>query len=161
MLEISNTTVSGLTLSDTAVHTSNGDNSRNLSAEAPDTRARSPRKNSGNGRKPKAMGLEIKPLFTVPDRHPCDAIEWERRKAVIKTDKGEVVFEADDIEVPAGPCWQPTSSHQSIFMAHMPPKHAKNLCGSWCIAWRAQSPIGDWRMVTSRQRKTRKCFTKN
>ncbi|MGI6088216.1 MAG: vitamin B12-dependent ribonucleotide reductase [Kiritimatiellia bacterium] len=100
MLEISNTTVSGLTLSDTAVHTSNGDNSRNLSAEAPDTRARSPRKNSGNGRKPKAMGLEIKPLFTVPDRHPCDAIEWERRKAVIKTDKGEVVFEADDIEVP-------------------------------------------------------------
>ncbi len=104
MLEIRETAGRGLTLGGSAANNAASDNHRNLNAEDHDSaagaRPRSPRKGAGNGRKAKAMGIEIKPLFTVPDRHPCDAIEWEHRKAVIKTDKGEVVFEADDIEVP-------------------------------------------------------------
>ncbi len=45
-------------------------------------------------------GLSVTPLLTRKDTHPFDEIEWEKRQAVIKNDKGEVVFEAHDVEVP-------------------------------------------------------------
>ncbi len=45
-------------------------------------------------------GLAVTPLFTRPGVDPFDEIEWEKRRAVIKNDKGEVVFESNDIEVP-------------------------------------------------------------
>ncbi len=104
MLEIRKPTGLSLTLDGSAANNSSKEIPRNLNSENHGStdvaRSRNPRKGAGNGRKAKAMGIQIKPLFTTPDRHPCDAIEWELRKAVIKTDKGEVVFEADDIEVP-------------------------------------------------------------
>ncbi|MBU0716105.1 MAG: vitamin B12-dependent ribonucleotide reductase [Verrucomicrobia bacterium] len=45
-------------------------------------------------------GLTMTPLFTRPGVDPFDEIEWEKRRAVIKNDKGEVVFESNEIEVP-------------------------------------------------------------
>lgn len=45
-------------------------------------------------------GLAMTPLFTRPGVDPFDEITWEKRRAVIKNDKGEVVFESNEIEVP-------------------------------------------------------------
>jgi len=45
-------------------------------------------------------GLAVTPLFTRPGVDPFDEIEWDKRRAVIKNDKGEVVFESNEIEVP-------------------------------------------------------------
>ncbi len=65
------------------------------------SRTRNPRKDAMNPSRSKTpKGLKIAPLFTRPGVHPFDEIEWEHRKAVIKNDKGETVFEEDDVEVP-------------------------------------------------------------
>ena len=76
---------------------------------------RNPEPNNGNGRRrnnglkdqnrsraarDKAEGLRIPRLFTKRDVHPFDEAEWDHRKAVIKNDKGVVVFEEDAVEVP-------------------------------------------------------------
>jgi ribonucleoside-diphosphate reductase alpha chain len=45
-------------------------------------------------------GLSIPRYFTTPDVDPCAAVEWERRSAVITGEKGEVVFEQHDVEIP-------------------------------------------------------------
>jgi ribonucleoside-diphosphate reductase alpha chain len=45
-------------------------------------------------------GLSIRRRFTKPGVHPFDEIEWELRAATITNEKGEVVFEQKDAEVP-------------------------------------------------------------
>ena len=55
---------------------------------------------SPNQSKPK--GLRINQVFSTPTVHPFDEIEWEIRQAKITGDNGEVVFEQNDVEVPAG-----------------------------------------------------------
>ena len=39
--------------------------------------------------------------FTEPGAHPYDALEWERRTASITSDGGAVIFEQENVEVPA------------------------------------------------------------
>jgi ribonucleoside-diphosphate reductase alpha chain len=46
-------------------------------------------------------GLVIRRHFTAPELAPFDAVDWERRSAVIGDEKGKVVFEQHDVEVPA------------------------------------------------------------
>jgi ribonucleoside-diphosphate reductase alpha chain len=45
-------------------------------------------------------GLAIQRYFTTPEVGPFEAVEWERRSAVIHGEKGEVVFEQHHVEVP-------------------------------------------------------------
>ena len=45
--------------------------------------------------------ISLKPHFSTPGKHPFDQIEWDRRTATITDEKGEVVFEQQDVEVPA------------------------------------------------------------
>ncbi len=45
-------------------------------------------------------GLKVERYYTKPGIHPYDEIEWERRDAVITNEKGKVVFEQKDVEVP-------------------------------------------------------------
>ncbi len=45
-------------------------------------------------------GLRIERYFTQPGVDPFDTVEWERRTAVITGERGEVVFEQKDVEVP-------------------------------------------------------------
>ncbi len=45
-------------------------------------------------------GLALRRLFTRPGVHPFDELRWERRKAVIRDEKGEVIFEQGGVEVP-------------------------------------------------------------
>ncbi len=49
----------------------------------------------------KTRGLKIARYFTTPGQHPYDGIEWELRSAALTNDKSEVIFEQEDIEVPA------------------------------------------------------------
>src|SRR5258705_3706882 len=44
--------------------------------------------------------LHFKRVFTKPGVHPFDQIKWEKRKASISNEKGEVIFEQPDVEVP-------------------------------------------------------------
>jgi ribonucleoside-diphosphate reductase alpha chain len=58
------------------------------------------RKN-GNGHKPGAKaGLRFGRYFTPPGSHAFDLVEWERRTAAITGEKGQVIFEQKDVEVP-------------------------------------------------------------
>ena len=56
-------------------------------AKAQDTKALSP-------------GLEFPRYFTLPGVDPFDEVEWEIRSAVIGNEKGKVVFEQRDVEIP-------------------------------------------------------------
>jgi ribonucleoside-diphosphate reductase alpha chain len=47
-----------------------------------------------------ATGLTFPRFFTEPGVDPFDEIEWELRSAVIGNDRGEVVFEQRDVEIP-------------------------------------------------------------
>src|SRR5437868_9755299 len=53
-------------------------------------------------RKPTAAapGLTFPRFFTEPGIDPFDEIEWELRAAVISNERGEVVFEQRDVEIP-------------------------------------------------------------
>ncbi len=45
-------------------------------------------------------GLEFACYFTLPGVDPFDEVEWEIRSAVIGNEKGKVVFEQRDVEIP-------------------------------------------------------------
>src|SRR5512145_1834183 len=62
----------------------------------PSARARK----SGDTKAPLTPGLEFPRYFTLPGVDPFDAVEWEVRSAVIGNEKGKVVFEQRDVEVP-------------------------------------------------------------
>jgi len=50
---------------------------------------------------PVGGGLVMRRHFTAPDVEPFDAVAWERRSAVIQDEKGKVVFEQHEVEIPA------------------------------------------------------------
>src|SRR5438093_1567781 len=45
--------------------------------------------------------LHFKRVFTKPGVHPFEQVKWEKRKAVITNEKGDVIFEQSVIEVPS------------------------------------------------------------
>jgi ribonucleoside-diphosphate reductase alpha chain len=47
-----------------------------------------------------APGLEFPRFFTLPGVDPFDEVEWEIRSAVIGNEKGKIVFEQRDVEIP-------------------------------------------------------------
>ena len=47
-----------------------------------------------------APGLDFPRYFTLPGVDPFDEVEWETRAAVIGNEKGKVVFEQRDVEIP-------------------------------------------------------------
>src|SRR6184192_303213 len=62
------------------------------------TGARAPK--NGNGHHSKAKGLRFDRFFTPPGSHAYDLVEWERRTAAITSEKGQIIFEQKDVEVP-------------------------------------------------------------
>src|SRR5262245_25908489 len=48
----------------------------------------------------KAVGLEFPRYFTRPGVDPFDEVDWELRSAIIGNEKGQVVFEQRDVEMP-------------------------------------------------------------
>src|SRR5215218_3285121 len=45
-------------------------------------------------------GLEFPRFFTLPGVDPFDEVDWEIRAAIIGNEKGNVVFEQRDVEIP-------------------------------------------------------------
>src|ERR1043166_5004328 len=45
-------------------------------------------------------GLVFPRFFTEAGVDPCGEVEWDRRAAVIGNERGEVVFEQRDVEIP-------------------------------------------------------------
>ncbi len=54
-------------------------------------------------------GLSFRRHFTKAGVHPFDMVEWEMRTASISTEKGEVIFEQKDVEVPKS--WSMTATN--------------------------------------------------
>ncbi len=54
-------------------------------------------------------GITLKRLFTKPGIHPFDDLEWELRTASIRNEKGQVIFEQRNVEVPSG--WSQTAAN--------------------------------------------------
>ncbi len=63
------------------------------------TGARTVKHSNGNGHG-KAKGLRFGRFFTPAGSHAYDLVEWERRTAAITGEKGQVIFEQKDVEVP-------------------------------------------------------------
>ncbi|MGA8922430.1 MAG: vitamin B12-dependent ribonucleotide reductase, partial [Candidatus Dormiibacterota bacterium] len=58
------------------------------------------RSKNGNSAKNAAKGLRFGRHFTPEGSHAYDLVEWERRTAAITGEKGQVIFEQKDVEVP-------------------------------------------------------------
>ncbi len=54
-------------------------------------------------------GLKIKRYFSKKGVHPFDEVEWELRSASITDEKGKVIFEQKDVEVPKA--WSQTATN--------------------------------------------------
>jgi len=54
-------------------------------------------------------GITVKRLFTKAGAHPFDEIEWEIRTACIQNDKGKVIFEQRNVEIPKD--WTQTATN--------------------------------------------------
>ena len=55
---------------------------------------------NGNGHGSRTKGLRFGRFFTPPGSHAYDLVEWERRTAAITGEKGQIIFEQKDVEVP-------------------------------------------------------------
>ena len=58
------------------------------------------RNRDGNPVKTATKGLHFGRYFTPEGSHAYDLVEWERRTAAITGEKGQVIFEQKDVEVP-------------------------------------------------------------
>jgi ribonucleoside-diphosphate reductase alpha chain len=67
----------------------------------------SPRAKNGRISVQKGEKIKIRQFFTKKGVHPYDEIEWELRSATITNDKGEVLFERKNVEVPIS--WSQTA----------------------------------------------------
>jgi len=85
-------------------------------------------------------GIKINRIFTRGGSNPFDMVEWEKRRASIVGDKGELIFVQDNVEVPKD--WQLTLWHQSIFMEPMELLRENILCVSLFTGWYGQLQIG-------------------
>ncbi|HEY1306899.1 MAG TPA: vitamin B12-dependent ribonucleotide reductase [Vicinamibacterales bacterium] len=73
-----------------------GQQATHAGAPDPSTRARK----GAEAKAPLVPGLEFPRYFTLPGVDPFDEVEWEIRSAVIGNEKGKVVFEQRDVEIP-------------------------------------------------------------
>ena len=54
-------------------------------------------------------GIRVRRFFTKPGTHPLDEVEWELRTAAIQNEKGQMVFEQRNVEVPKD--WSQTATN--------------------------------------------------
>src|SRR5271154_2121029 len=61
------------------------------------------------GRVRERVGVDFPRFFTNAQANPYDEVKWERRNASIGNDKGSVIFEQADVEVPVD--WSQTATN--------------------------------------------------
>ncbi len=64
---------------------------------------------NGHAHEGSSAGLTFQRMFTAPGASPFDAVEWERRSALISNEKGQVIFSQDNVEVPKN--WSQTATN--------------------------------------------------
>ena len=57
----------------------------------------------------KATGLKFERFFTDGKNSPFDAVEWEKRTALIGNEKGVTIFRQEDVDVPKN--WSQTATN--------------------------------------------------
>src|SRR5213082_1784455 len=57
----------------------------------------------------KRAGLMFERFFTDGSKDPFDAVEWEKRTALIGNEKGVTIFRQEDVEVPKS--WSQTATN--------------------------------------------------
>jgi ribonucleoside-diphosphate reductase alpha chain len=62
-----------------------------------------------NDRTAEKRGLRFERYFTQRGVHPFDEVEWEKRTAIISNEKGEKIFEQQDVEIPKS--WSMTATN--------------------------------------------------
>ncbi len=75
-----------------------------LSGKAPATDSAVERTASGTGK-----GLSFERFYTDGKKSPFDAVEWEKRTALIGNEKGVTIFRQEDVEVPKS--WSQTATN--------------------------------------------------
>ena len=75
-----------------------------LSGNSPAT-VEAEEKTAGGARK----GLSFQRYFTDGEKSPFDAVEWEKRTALIGNEKGVAIFRQEDVEVPKS--WSQTATN--------------------------------------------------
>src|SRR5215472_14293 len=75
-----------------------------LTGKSPATDLATEKPASGAGK-----GLVFERLFTDGKKSPFDAVDWEKRTALIGNEKGVTIFRQDDVEVPKG--WSQTATN--------------------------------------------------
>jgi len=63
-------------------------------------REKAPRKGAKTGNEGSGKGVTVRRHFTSPGEDVFGGVEWELRTATIADEKGEVLFEQTDVEVP-------------------------------------------------------------
>ncbi|MGC8657552.1 MAG: vitamin B12-dependent ribonucleotide reductase [Desulfomonilaceae bacterium] len=48
-----------------------------------------------------SQGLVFSRFFSVEDKEPFELVDWKKRTAIIRNNKGQTVFEQDDVEAPS------------------------------------------------------------
>src|SRR5262250_2055961 len=71
-----------------------------VSKESPALRGDTAQAGASRSRTRATSRLRMPRVFTRPGVHPFDELAWEKRSARITNEKGEVVFEQGDVEVP-------------------------------------------------------------
>jgi ribonucleoside-diphosphate reductase alpha chain len=92
--------------------------------------------------KPTLAGVEFPKFFTArtePGKTPYDEVQWETRTATIGNDKGSVIFEQRDIEVPAD--WSQTATN-IVASKYFHGKLGSPAWRNWCIALSTPLPAG-------------------
>ena len=88
-------------------------------------------------------GLRFERYFTPPGSHPYDLIDWERRTAAITNEKGGLIFEQKDVEVPAS--WSQLAINvvaQKYFRGHV--GHADRESSVRQLIDRVVNTLGRW-----------------
>lgn len=67
-----------------------------------DTESKKPRGTSSTKKAGSRAGLHFSRKLTTEDVHPYDTLEWERRTSVIRDEKGNIIHEVKNVEVPKG-----------------------------------------------------------
>src|SRR5438105_1889416 len=88
-------------------------------------------------------GLRFERYFTPPGSHPYDLIDWERRTGAITNEKGALIFEQKDVEVPAS--WSQLAINvvaQKYFRGHL--GHADRESSVRQLIDRVVNTLGRW-----------------
>ncbi len=111
-------------------------------------------------------GLTVPRVFSVEGVSPYDQVEWDQRTAAIKDERGKVIFEQTNCEVPAD--WSQLATnvvvskyfYGDVGLGDDPGKGgASTASGNWSTGSPGRSPTGARRTATSPPTPTPSGFT--